>query len=1524
MKQKKKLSRKVISYVLALVMVFSTMTGIVPGMSLTAYAESKNMTLNDVFVKGDTIQCGDGVYFNSYHGKCKMTGNVSITYIKAPSSNSFQVSVSPQYEIVSSGQKGWSFYLTNYESGTATSELNAFKVIGGNGTSDSPFELQAIKKVKLAQTVTPPTAATDLTYKKDQAQALLTSGASVTTGNTATGSVQYKVGADGTWSTEIPKKTNAGTYNVYYKVLEDDTYAEYAPTDPISVTIAKADPETPEAFSAIYGQQAKDITLPTGWSWANPDIKFESTGGVELKANFAGDDNYNSKNNVSIFGSVAKAAAKISYVFSEVAKEYGSKSFTNEIENTGDATPTYESSNKSVATVDETGLVTIKGIGETTITAYVANDTDNYTYEYRKASYKLIVNPVSTVINTAPTATDITYGQKLSESTLSGGVATVDGSEDTVAGTFAWKEPDLVPNASDGEEYDVVFTPTDTTNYAKSTCKVTIKVNKKAVSATELQDAQKPVARTGDDTVYTGEPIELVKAPTTDLPEDYEIYYSTDDGKSWSKDIPKKADPGTYTVKVKYVSKGGNCNDITLEDITVTITPADKKALTDAITAAKVYYDTIKDNADYKKAVDKLDKAIKAAEEVAKADKVTKADVSATAEAVTKAKATAEAEVKDIDDTKAAQAVIDKINELKPVENIKPEDRTNIEAAREAYEALTDEQKEEYVSEDTLKKLTDAENALAVAEVSDKIGALPEKGKVVITDKEAIEAARAAYEALTDKQKDYVSEDTLKKLTDAETALQIAQVADSVTPKTGADMVYNGEQKPLVNAPTLELPAGYTLQYALGTDAATVPESGFKADIPTATDGGTYYVYMKAVGEGELGESAVFGPIEVTIAAAQKQEPDSTKFTVTRASTSIAKDGVVTGVDDTMEYSTDEGQTWIKVAAGSTVINGLGVGSVQIRYAGNKNYNPSPAVSVKVGFGVGELAVYFAPEAETESDQVLTYNEKLKRYEYVYTGSGITPAIVVEGLDARLTKGLDYTVSYSNNINVDKKGRAAKVTVTGKGNFTNKKTLEFYIVPKALDDGNENAADDIKVAKVVVEKGKSAEPVISYNGKVLKKSDYTVTSSTGSLKFTEPVEGATLTIIAKEGGNFTGKIKDIPVTVLAKADAKKATIKATLAKNVSRIYNGKPVYLNLASPDTETTDKAAELTVTDASGKVLTEGTDFVVSYSENVNVGTVKVTVTGIGDYTGTVRETFKIIADKNEAVIKTYFADGMIPTEDSASAPKFEYRKNGVKPAIVVTAQRGDDVINLVEGTDYKVSYSGNNKVGKKAKFTISFLGNYRGRADIKGQTFEIVKASLKNADITVGDMTYRVYSTDNGKNYANKSEPYVAIDGVGLRKNVDYTVTYLYNGKKIDANKIKLDQNEKSREITVKITGKGNYSEESVEKTYTVKKIEAKSETIDLTKAKIYAKGTKKAIPAQGYIGEPLEPEIDVYVKIGNTWQKVDESFYSVSYVNNIERGKAKIIVNGDGEKAVGSRVGTFSIKKWMFSWLKLIDN
>ena len=85
-----------------------------------------------------------------------------------------------------------------------------------------------------------------------------------------------------------------------------------------------------------------------------------------------------------------------------------------------------------------------------------------------------------------------------------------------------------------------------------------------------------------------------------------------------------------------------------------------------------------------------------------------------------------------------------------------------------------------------MKKLTDAETALAAAEkdaadtaaantVSKSINALPDADKVTTADKDAIEAARKAYDDLTDDQKAKVDAETLKKLTDAETALAAAE-----------------------------------------------------------------------------------------------------------------------------------------------------------------------------------------------------------------------------------------------------------------------------------------------------------------------------------------------------------------------------------------------------------------------------------------------------------------------------------------------------------------------------------------------------------------------------------------------------------------------------------------------------------------------------------------------------------------------------------------------------------------------------
>lgn len=71
-----------------------------------------------------------------------------------------------------------------------------------------------------------------------------------------------------------------------------------------------------------------------------------------------------------------------------------------------------------------------------------------------------------------PKASDIEVGQPLSVSLLSGGSAKVG--DKAIAGVFSWKEPN-VKATKESEQYDVLFTPIDQTQYTTATTKVTVK-----------------------------------------------------------------------------------------------------------------------------------------------------------------------------------------------------------------------------------------------------------------------------------------------------------------------------------------------------------------------------------------------------------------------------------------------------------------------------------------------------------------------------------------------------------------------------------------------------------------------------------------------------------------------------------------------------------------------------------------------------------------------------------------------------------------------------------------------------------------------------------------------------------------------------------------------------------------------------------------------------------------------------------------------------------------------------------------
>ena len=82
----------------------------------------------------------------------------------------------------------------------------------------------------------------------------------------------------------------------------------------------------------------------------------------------------------------------IDYAVTSLEKERDEAPFTNELTIEGDGQMSYESSDEQVVTVDQTGLVTIKGFGSATITATVSDGT-NYFYgdDNRTLTYTVYV-----------------------------------------------------------------------------------------------------------------------------------------------------------------------------------------------------------------------------------------------------------------------------------------------------------------------------------------------------------------------------------------------------------------------------------------------------------------------------------------------------------------------------------------------------------------------------------------------------------------------------------------------------------------------------------------------------------------------------------------------------------------------------------------------------------------------------------------------------------------------------------------------------------------------------------------------------------------------------------------------------------------------------------------------------------------------------------------------------------------------------------------------------------------------------
>ena len=212
-----------------------------------------------------------------------------------------------------------------------------------------------------------------------------------------------------------------------------------------------------------------------------------------------------------------------------------------------------------------------------TIPIYIT--TDNYeSFDLPLDLYA--VDKITPVVDGDITASNITYSDELSKSTISGKMKNPT-TGDEVKGTFAWTDGTIKPAASDNYEAEWTFTPAaGYEKYATATGTVTIKVNKAAPTFNA------PTAQ--ENLTYTGQEQALITAGMTDHGT---MQYSLTENGTYSQDIPTGTDAGAYTVWYRVIGDA-NHNDTAPASVAVRI--GQKPLTITGVTAASKLYDGTK------------------------------------------------------------------------------------------------------------------------------------------------------------------------------------------------------------------------------------------------------------------------------------------------------------------------------------------------------------------------------------------------------------------------------------------------------------------------------------------------------------------------------------------------------------------------------------------------------------------------------------------------------------------------------------------------------------------------------------------------------------------------------------------------------------------------------------------------------------------------------------------------------------------------------------------------------------------
>ena len=437
---------------------------------------------------------------------------------------------------------------------------------------------------------------------------------------------------------------------------------------------------------------------------------------------------------------------------------------------------------------------------------------------------------------------------------------------------------------------------------------------------------------------------------------------------------------------------------------------------------------------------------------------------------------------------------------------------------------------------------------------------------------------------------------------------------------------------------------GGEMQYALDDET-------FATALPTGTDAKEYTVSYKVVGDQNHNDV----------------EAQTFKVTIAQAALTAA-----TLKETNLVYNQQDQTALVaSVSAGTLTVP---EGSYEV--TGNKGTNVGTYTATITGKGnfKGSVTAQFSIVADNNA----VFDMTLDPTEYIYDGTEKKPAVTVKDGNAVLVEGTDYTLAYTNNVNAG----TAKVTATGKGNYACTKTAEFTIkkadvtmtAPEAKANLVYNAQAQALVAAGTVQGG---EMQYASDGE-----NFSTTLPTG----TDAKEYTVYFKVVGDQNHNDVEAQNFKVTI-----DKAALTAATLAKT-SLVYNQQEQTALVASVS------AGTLTVPEGS---------YEVTGNKGTNVGTYTATITGKGNFKGSVTAQFSIVADAEAVLVMTLDAT--------------EYVYDGTEKKPAVTVKNGETV--LVEGTDYTLDYANNVNAGT-AKVTATGKGNY---ASIKTVEYTIKKAQL-----------------------------------------------------------------------------------------------------------------------------------------------------------------------------------------------------